>query len=463
MIRNDDWLLTLDEALHTRLMAHLFPGDRDEHGAVIRAGLVETNRGTRLIARELHLAEDGVDFVPGKRGYRMLTPEFVRDQVLACRDDRLVYLTVHNHFGRDTVGFSRTDLDSHERSYPALLDISGRPVGALVLNENALAGDIWTPAGTRHEIRETVVVGRNIQRFYPETPPAPPKADQMYDRQARWFGNRGQDLLSQMKVSVVGAGGIGAPLITMLGRLGIGHIVAIDPDRVEKVNLPRMPEARRLDARIGTPKVRVARRAVRKANRKIRFDGIQASVIEPEVARQLVDSDFIFLAADSHLARMIVNAVSYQYLIPAIQLGSKIETDEEQGEVGEIRGHERLLLPGSGCLRCNRLISPTKLQEEARSEGERKQNRYIDEVPAPSVITFNSALAAQAANDFLLMMGGLIEDEAHLEYVWMRPRKRSTESQGPLPNQSACSDCGTQGSTRRARGDLDELPLPQRK
>ena len=115
-----------------------------------------------------------------------------------------------------------------------------------------------------------------------------------------------------------------------------------------------------------------------------------------------MDCDFIFLAADSHLARMLVNAIAYQYLIPTIQLGSRIEVDATNGEVEEIREHVRLVLPTTGCLRCNQLISAARLQDESRDPDERRRNRYVDEVPAPSVITFNTAIAAQAATDFML-------------------------------------------------------------
>ena len=68
------WRLTIPSGLNHELQQHLFPGDGDEHGAVILAGTCESERGLRLVARELHLAKDGVDYVPGKRGY-LLTAE----------------------------------------------------------------------------------------------------------------------------------------------------------------------------------------------------------------------------------------------------------------------------------------------------------------------------------------------------------------------------------------------------
>ncbi len=107
------WSLSIPTDLWEQLAAHLFPGDADEHGAVIGAGMVTTSRGVRLLARELVLAQDGVDYVPGKRGYRMLTASFVTENVLRFADDGLVYLAIHCHGGGDSVGFSGDDFASH--------------------------------------------------------------------------------------------------------------------------------------------------------------------------------------------------------------------------------------------------------------------------------------------------------------------------------------------------------------
>ncbi|HKA66611.1 MAG TPA: ThiF family adenylyltransferase, partial [Solirubrobacterales bacterium] len=238
------WNLRIPEGLHRELLDHLFPGDDDEHGAVIAAGILESDRGTTLLARELYPARDGIDFVPGLRGYRRLTPQFVNAKIRHCRDEGLIYLAVHNHFGTTSVDFSREDLESHERGYPALLDISGRPVGALVLAEDALAGDIWTPDRARRPIAETLIVGSNLRRLHPEPPPRPPQADRTYDRGVRVFGDRGQDLLGRTKVGVIGGGGVGQLVVSYLARLGIGEIVLVEPERLDLTNLPRIPESR---------------------------------------------------------------------------------------------------------------------------------------------------------------------------------------------------------------------------
>lgn len=474
----EPWTLVVDEAMYEALRRHLFQPDRDEHGAVIAAGIATSERGTRLLARELHIARDGIDFVPSPVGHRMLTPEFVNRMIRRCRDERLAFLAVHNHGGTDSVEFSPIDNASHERGYPALLDIArGRPVGALVLAKDALAGDIWTSDRQRRSIKETIVIGSNLRRVFPKPPPLPPGADPSYDRQVRLLGERGHALLGRMKVGIVGAGGVGVVLVSQLARLGVGELVVVDPDRVEPTNLPRLPEARRSDAmtflrklalleplakRLSTRKVRLARRIARRANARIRFRGLAIDVIEPEAAKELSDCDFIFLAADSHRARRLVNAVAYQYLVPVYDLGTRVEVDKDSGLVGEIRSNLRLTLPQKGCMRCNKLISGGKLQDELLSPAEQERNRYVDEIPAPSVITFNGLVASQATTDFLLMTVELMQPASHTDYLLFRQRRRRHEQVVALANQAACRDCGTAPESRRARGDGDDLPLPQR-
>ena len=68
-----------------RLRGHLFPGDHDEHAAVLLCGMATSARSSRLLVREVVLAPDGVAYVPGTRGYRQLTGEFVTHLVRRAR------------------------------------------------------------------------------------------------------------------------------------------------------------------------------------------------------------------------------------------------------------------------------------------------------------------------------------------------------------------------------------------
>ena len=70
----------------------------------------------------------------------------------------------------------------------------------------------------------------------------------------------------------------------------------------------------------------------------------------------------------------------------------------------------RPVLPGFGCLGCNGLIDPARLQQEATSAAKLAQQRYVDDVAvsAPSVITLNAVAAAHAANDYMLSLTGVL-------------------------------------------------------
>ena len=457
----DSWTLTIPGAMWADLRHHLFPGDGDEHGAVIGAGIVRTDRGVRLLARWLHCALDGIDYVPGERGYRMLTPSFVGDQILQCSTEGLAYLAVHCHGGSDQVGFSPDDMASHERGYPALLDIAdGRVVGGLVFARNAVAGDIWHAAGGRVELTKATVAGRPARDLFPASPTVLSAAG-VFDRQARIFGDEGQAILGRQKVGIIGAGGGGSLIVEYLARLGVGHLVVIDPDHVDLTNLPRIVGAtrhdartwlthqrrpaflRRLGERLATPKVRVAGRVARQANPAIRFDAIEGNVVDDDVARMLVDCDHIFLAADSMQARLVFNAIVHQYLIPGTQVGAKVTVDRESGEILDVFSVVRPVTPDLGCLWCNGLVSAAGLQEEAISHEERERQRYVDDpvVAAPSVITLNAVAAAHAVDDYLFLVTGLLEQHAPNQWLRFTPRDGDVKFETPRKDPM-CRECG---------------------
>ena len=61
----------------------------------------------------------------------------------------------------------------------------------------------------------------------------------------RIFGRVAQQRLAQLKVALIGCGGIGAPFAEQLSRLGVVDWTLIDPDRIEPNNLDRLPFATR--------------------------------------------------------------------------------------------------------------------------------------------------------------------------------------------------------------------------
>ena len=367
---------------HEQLMAHLFPGDNDEHGAILRAGIVRSGSGLRLLIQNVEPARFGTDYVAGKYGYRALTPTFIHREITRCRDSSLAYLAVHNHQTDRHVAFSRIDLESHERGYPALLDIGGGiPVGALVYGHRSVAADIWMPDGTRRSLGTYRVIGPSVRRFT-SRPRRAAALDTTRDRQIRMFGSSGQQVLRSSNVAVVGLGGVGSLVVEYLARLGVGTLLLVDSDPIECSNLSRVVGATTLDVELGLLKSQIAVRHARELALDASLHAIAGDVATSSVAQTLRDCDFIFLAADSMRARLVVNALAHQYLIPTVQVGAKVRPDDT-GKLEDAMSAVRQIRPGAGCLWCNGFIEPTRLAIEAKSDAERKAQAYGVEEPQP--------------------------------------------------------------------------------
>jgi molybdopterin/thiamine biosynthesis adenylyltransferase len=476
--------LHVTEAEWQRLHAHHFGGELGEHGAVLLCGLASSGRAHRLLVRAVLLAHDGVDYVPGTRGYRHLTGEFVTDQIRRAKDEQLVYLAVHNHGYGTSVGFSQADFASHERGYPTLMGRTKRPVGGIVLADQAVAGDIWLPDGSRADLARTVIHGTKRVVLTPQPEQGGSATNALYQRQSLVFGDVGQRILGEAKVAVVGAGGVGMLVVQLLARLGVGHLVVVDPERVEPTNMSRLPEATRLDAmtfldrdgipgpirrrarRLAATKVRVAHRLVRRANPNITFEGIVGDVADDDVAQRIVDCDFIFLAADTMLARTVVNQIAYQYLVPTLQVGSKAVIDKRTGGVRDVYAAVRTLGTAPGCLSCNGLIDPERLSEEALGDPVQLANqRYVDDpdVHAPSVVTINAMGAGWAANDFMHYMVGLRRPADGFRLLRTLPVHDGAMHVTVVEPEADpdCYVCGDHGA--RALGDGRELPTRERR
>lgn len=97
-------------------------------------------------------------------------------------------------------------------------------------------------------------------------------SSQRYARQISLpeIGKDGQEKLAQSSVLVVGAGGLGSPLLCYLAGAGVGRIGIIDPDRVALNNLHRQILYEETD--IDRPKVQAARDVLLDRNGEIKIE-----------------------------------------------------------------------------------------------------------------------------------------------------------------------------------------------
>lgn len=128
-----------------------------------------------------------------------------------------------------------------------------------------------------------------------------------YDRQMimSGFGKRKQLLLKNARVLVVGAGGLGCPVLSYLAAAGIGTIGIIDFDNIEISNLHRQVLYGHDD--VGKLKAEVAANKIKAQNKYINAV-VHAELLREENAEQLISLyDLIVDGSDNFLTRYLVN------------------------------------------------------------------------------------------------------------------------------------------------------------
>ena len=123
----------------------------------------------------------------------------------------------------------------------------------------------------------------------------------------REIGGPGQKSLKSARVLVVGAGGLGSPVLLYLAASGVGTIGVIDDDAVEGSNLQR--QIVHADARIGMPKVFSAEAAMRALNPFVEVRPYHRRLDEAVAADLIADYDLVLDGTDNLDTRYLVNRV----------------------------------------------------------------------------------------------------------------------------------------------------------
>ncbi len=160
------------------------------------------------------------------------------------------------------------------------------------------------------------------------------------DRYARHLvlrdvGGPGQAKLKAARVLVIGAGGLGAPLIQYLAAAGLGTIGIVDDDAVSLSNLQRQVIHGTPD--IGRPKVDSAADAVRRLNPHVAVEAHRVRLTAPE-ARSLVRAyDLVADGSDNFETRYAVSDACYHEGKPLVTAA----LGQFDGSLTTIRAHER--------------------------------------------------------------------------------------------------------------------------
>jgi molybdopterin/thiamine biosynthesis adenylyltransferase/rhodanese-related sulfurtransferase len=134
-----------------------------------------------------------------------------------------------------------------------------------------------------------------------------PAERQRYRRhlQLAEIGEAGQARLRQARVLVVGAGGLGCPILQYLAAAGVGTLGLADADQVELTNLPRQILYGPAD--VGQPKIKAAAHALGRLNDLVTYE-LHHLRVSPDNVRALVaDYDVVVDGSDNFPTRYLLN------------------------------------------------------------------------------------------------------------------------------------------------------------
>ncbi|WP_460272469.1 HesA/MoeB/ThiF family protein [Celeribacter sp. ULVN23_4] len=149
----------------------------------------------------------------------------------------------------------------------------------------------------------------------------------------REIGGPGQKKLKEAKVLVIGAGGLGAPVLEYLAASGVGVIGVIDPDVVEASNLQRQVIHR--DDRLGMPKVFSAAEAMKAQNPFIEVRPYHRA-FDDSTLDLVAEYDLILDGSDNFDTRYLVNRACVTHGKPLVAAA----ITQWEGQISTYKPHE---------------------------------------------------------------------------------------------------------------------------
>ena len=133
------------------------------------------------------------------------------------------------------------------------------------------------------------------------------KLIQRYSRQIilKDVGPNGQKKIIKSKVLVVGAGGLGCPVIDYLSRAGVGNIGVVDNDKVDISNIHRQSLYNSKD--IGRFKVDIVKKKIKLINPQVKINTFRVRIEKKNIEKIMKNFDFIVDGSDNFKTKFLLN------------------------------------------------------------------------------------------------------------------------------------------------------------
>ena len=378
---------------------------------------------------------------------------------LRCELGGLELGFVHSH-PDGALQFSEKD-DVHERAILRGLGGCNRPNSpliSLVLCEGQWIGRVRKAdkPDEADDVRHVTSLGDHVQVYLRDTG----TNDEIRLRQAAAFGKPFNERLRSLRIAVIGVGGTGSPTATLLARAGVGELILIDGDDLERSNLNRVRGYRNAD--VGIKKAKTLASYINSLDIGCTAIAIDKYLEDsPEAIDALSGCDFIFGCTDDVIGRELMNLTSHYYAIPLIDTGltGRVVATKAGAELLDHRARVSLIIPEkSACLRCQRVVTDEKLKyaDAVKRRPELRglsRDRLRDEFylvgggeDAPGVGPFTSAAADFAVASFMNVLQPYrrLDTDLRADNVWVDFVHLQIHSNEPV-NSASCFCCGPHG------------------
>lgn len=375
--------------------------------------------------------------------------EFLEEIFCEASDRNSVIMEMHTHLGTRSPNFSWVDIDHgldngrflkscKIRFVMSVFGSEGFSIAeydsdhdSLQIPENACISTM-TRTGIKDIIQNKNILQQTI-RISPR-----------YDRQVLVWGDKGQMLIENVNIGIVGLGGTGSVLLQILSRMGVKNFTLCDDDIVDESNLSRMPFSFIGD--IGKKKTKVAQNYLKKVSKDMNVTIINSRIQNSK--DDLKNCDIIMGCVDSEGTRHILNEVSLKYFIPYIDTGTEISIDNKTTD-SVIGGRVRIVMPSiTGCLACMGSIDNARSEKGIIDEGHtiiRENAEYIKGTSiTPSVITLNTIIASIAVQEAINIILGKENESVPYNYFKYNATDQTIERMA-FEKDGSCLMCGRNG------------------
>ena len=151
----------------------------------------------------------------------------------------------------------------------------------------------------------------------------------------------------------------------------------------------------------------------------------------------LRDCDIVFGCTDDQTSRSILVRLALWYLIPVFDLGVVVDAPDQS--IRDVVGRVTIVMAGEACLFCRGRISAEVIRQEGLLPDEREvevRDGYIPPLGmnAPAVITFTTAVAAQAITELLHRLTGFMGPERNPSEILLRLNEREISTNRTKPD-----------------------------